>query len=309
MSPQLLELLNNSENEYKIYFRKKKNGKLRKITAPSEELKTLQAEYGDFLYEIWKNHFDKSPHITGFTPNKSIKDNAAVHLGKDWILNIDIKDFFPSITEETVRTFLFFHHDHVRKPFKDLSEDNIIKLCCLQGALPQGSPCSPIIANLIASFTIDNGIIHLAKKYGFDYTRYADDITLSANESYNREEIKSFAKEICNLINSTKFLKVNERKINIKHKSQRQMVTGVLVNHEIPRINKKVTNKLRAILHNHKIQDKPLDDKVSGILGYVKQINLQQFLKLTKDFPCRLLTSDSLNLNLPTAQKLLDHLN
>lgn len=301
-------LLKDTDSQYSIYKRKKKNGKIRIITAPSEELKTLQSEFNDFLYETFKRDFDSCLHITGFVPDRNIAHNASVHLNKEWVVNIDLKDFFPSITAEAIEYEVFNKMKHVS--FKNFRKEHMLALCCYQGRLPQGSPCSPTLANLVALFTIDAAAITVAKHCGFRYTRYADDLTFSTDQLVDREYVKAFTRTVVDMVNRSPYLKVNDKKINIKHRSQRQMVTGILVNNDTVRINKTLTNKLRAILHRHKLDDKPLDDKVSGVLGFIKQVNQEQFAKLTKDFPCKLLTLNSINLNsLTEAQKLLDSSN
>jgi hypothetical protein len=291
--PQLLDL------SYSVYRIKKRSGKYRTITAPNEQLKKAQSDFSEYLYSKYESLFKSNKHITGFVPEMSIKDNSNLHLNKEWVVNIDIKDFFPSISAEVIKEYMF----------KDLNlqTDKIIDLCCYEGALPQGSPCSPIIANLIAYWTIDSEILEMAKASNFAYSRYADDLTFSTDKIIDRNKVKEFTNAICNYVNSTKVFKVNTSKINIKHRSQKQLVTGILVNNSESRIPKKTTYKIRAILHSHKLQDKPLDQNLSGLLQYVKQINEQQFNKLTKDFPCKLPTSGSLNHNL-TLKDLQKHL-
>lgn len=288
-----------SDLSYNVYKIKKKNGKFRIITAPNQNLKQAQSDFANYLYAKYENLFKSNRYVTGFVPEMSIKHNSDTHLNKEWVLNIDIKDFFPSISAEIIKEYLC----------KDLSfeTDKIIELCCYESRLPQGSPCSPIIANLVAMKTIDAEILNMAKNNNFNYSRYADDLTFSTDKIIDRFQIKQFADMICSYIDATNMFKVNKAKINIKHRSQKQLVTGILVNNKESKIPKKTAYKIRAILHSHKMQNKALNQNLSGLLQYVKQINEQQFNKLTKDFPCKLLTSDSLNHNL-TLKDLQKHL-
>jgi len=298
-----IEDFNSLDLSYRVYKRKKKNKGYRVITAPNESLKLIQSQFAKFLYEKNKDLFDANPHITGFLPGLSIKDNADPHLGSEWILNLDLKDFFPSITEE-------FLVDYYRDLGFKFNATELGKITCYQGKLAQGSPSSPVIANLIALLTIDDKIKKIAEGSGFKYTRYADDLTFSIKSKCDRSFIKGFARYVTGIVSSSGIFEVNNSKVNIKHCSQRQMVTGVLVNNEDPGVSRPVRNKLRAILHQHKIQDKPLDDKIYGVLSFIKQINKDQYQKLTKDFPCKLLTSDYLSQTLPQhqLQKHMDNL-
>lgn len=299
-------LITGVEGLYTTYKRRKRNGKLRTITAPAEELKTLQAKFNDYLYSQYKPFFDERAYITGFVPERNIVSNANMHLNKEWLINIDLKDFFPSILDHLVISYVLKD----LPVWKDLSVEQLRNLVIYEGALPQGSPCSPMIANIVASHLIDEAIVSAAKENGYDYTRYADDITLSTNKLIDRNEVISFVTEIRKIINKSEYLMVNDKKINIKHRSQKQMVTGVLVNNKEAGVNKLLRNKLRGILHQHKLLDKPLDDKVGGILGFIKQVNSEQFTKLTKDFPCRLLTLNYSNQTMlpKEVQKHLDNL-
>lgn len=298
----LLDLSGNTDSLYSVYQRRKKNGKLRIITAPPEELKALQAEFAQFLNTEYKDFFDKRPHITGFVPNRNIINNAEVHLNKEWLVNIDLKDFFPSITAELIEKLVL---KDIK--FKNYNTKEMLHLVCYKGVLPQGSPCSPVIANIVAAKLIDEDLLDAAMYYDLAFTRYADDLTFSTNKLLMRDQVIHFTDIICKIVNNSQHLKVNDQKINIKHRSQKQMVTGVLVNNKEVGVNKVLRNRLRAILHQHAILDKPLDDKVCGILGFIKQVNTEQFTKLTKDFPCKLLTLNSSN-QTTQMKDLLKHL-
>ena len=287
---------NELDLSYRLYKRKKKRG-FRIITAPNPELKRLQGEFLSYLNKEYKNVFDSNKHITGFVPGSSIQDNAKPHLSSEWILNLDIKDFFPSITEELLVSEFYKNLD-----FKGFTPEQLGKLTCYNGKLPQGSPASPAIANLVALRLIDPTIIEVAEMFGFKYTRYADDLTFSISRKLDRNYVKKFADYIIEFVNKSQIFKINPTKINIKHSSQRQMVTGIVVNNQDFSVSKPVRNKLRAILYQHKIQDKPLDDKINGVLSFIKQINKDQYQKLTKDFPCKLLMSDFSNQTLPLHQ-------
>lgn len=297
MQQTLSELLNNpiiqdclengAEKYYNIYFRKKSNGKRRKITAPCPELKLVQSAINDILNEELKNWFNDRPYITGFVVGKSIADNARIHSEKEWVANIDLKDFFPSVKRNKISEVLNNICEE-NSIFNYIGEQGFLNLVTYQGELPQGSPCSPTLANLCAE-EVDELIIKSFGDAKWEYSRYADDITLSTKLVTERFLVKAIVDTIATLIDTTTKFKVNHKKIDIKHRSQRQSVTGVVANNKDLGISSKTRNKIRAILHKYKLENKPIDDKIGGILSYIKQININQFNKLTKDFPCELL--------------------
>jgi RNA-directed DNA polymerase len=204
------------ENQYHTFNIDKKSGGQRTINAPSDELKSLQialsklllecmgeinsAKYpksqstspkmkknkvdSDYAAEILKikipNSAIRQPSLShGFTKNRSIITNAMMHIGKKNILNIDLENFFDSFNFGRVRGFFIKNKD-----FQLNSEvaTVIAQIACYENKLPQGSPCSPIITNLI-THSLDIQLASLAKKFKCTYTRYADDITFSTNLS------------------------------------------------------------------------------------------------------------------------------
>lgn len=141
----------------------KKNGEFREISVPSENLKFIQRWILDnVLYRAEVN-----PHVNGFMRNKSIVDNAIKHVGKDCVINLDIKDFFPSIAYTKVYNLFisFGYTSHLAIVFAGL--------CTYNKVLPQGAPTSPFISNLVCE-KLDLRMDQLAKKIGASYTRYAD---------------------------------------------------------------------------------------------------------------------------------------
>lgn len=161
---------------YKDYHIQKKTGGFRKISAPIPSLKWGQHW---IQHNILERVIDSLPDsVHGFIKNRSIQTNALPHVNSEWIINIDLKDFFDSISrkkvldffsqlgyEDSVSTFL----SNVCTKFSDAT---------YQRALPQGAPTSPLLANLL-TIDLDKDIERLAHNLDMRYTRYADDITLS----------------------------------------------------------------------------------------------------------------------------------
>ncbi|HFL3266020.1 TPA: retron St85 family RNA-directed DNA polymerase [Clostridioides difficile] len=197
-------------NEKKI---PKKNGRYRIISMPSYNLKRIQRWILDNILYKLRVH----SNATGFIRNKSIVDNASCHVNKDVVVNIDISDFFPSIDFDKV-FYMFYNLGYTKELCYALS-----KLLTYKGILPQGAPSSPYIANVIM-INIDLRLDGLTKKINSNYTRYADDITISGNKYIVLQ--LPFIKTI---IESQGF-KVNLEKLKIQYRKSRQEVTGLVVN-------------------------------------------------------------------------------
>jgi hypothetical protein len=282
---------------FEVRKRKKKNNKVRIIHAPSPKLKVLQRRFADYFYNLKKKEFDANPQITGFLPGKCIADNAKPHLKKDWVVNMDIKDFFPStdpfsINEEfkklpKTKNWRYWFKKNKPTAFNKMSAKdlrNTMMICKKESfyELPQGSPASPVLANYIAIKEVDEIVKEVC---GFmtldnvDYTRYADDITVSFNGTTNdRQLAEDLVRQVTNRLHGP--YKIKEQKTVIKHKSQRQMVTGVIVNGENPRIDRRLMNNMRAAIHNTNKKNEELSPEIRGMMSFIQSINKAQFNKL-----------------------------
>jgi RNA-directed DNA polymerase len=167
------------KEQYKIFNIKKKNGGERKICSPKSSINIIQKKLKHILQLVYKVNY--SAH--GFILNRSIKTNAKKHTNKEYVLNIDLANFFPSITYRRVYG-LFCKYPY---SFPKGVASRLAALCCYkekkidEGFLPQGAPTSPVVSNMIC-WRMDNNLYKLGKKYNCRYTRYADDITFSTNE-------------------------------------------------------------------------------------------------------------------------------
>jgi RNA-directed DNA polymerase len=172
-------------------------------------------------------------------PLINIRSNAKEHAGKRYLLNLDLKDFFHSITAGRVREI--FMSDPFNFP-KDLASLLAI-MTTWYNRLPMGAPTSPVLSNL-ACLELDNKLIKIAEEYELTYSRYADDLTFSGN-SYPD---KLLLNELKSAIESEGF-QINHKKFRIQPNSRRQEVTGITVN-EKPNLPRKYYRNLRSILYN-----------------------------------------------------------
>ena len=240
----------NQKERYKDFTIPKKSGGVRTISAPRGSLKMILT----YLNAIFQAMYEPTDAAMGFVPGRSIADNAAVHIGKNYVFNTDLEDFFPSVHQARIWAIL------QKKPFS-LNEELasvIAGLCCMQdpkgtldkkgkviGVLPQGSPCSPILTNIVCR-NLDRRLSGLAKRFNLSYTRYADDITFSSD--YNVfQEGSEFMHEFVQIVTGQNF-QINENKTRLQKSGQRQEVTGLLVNKRV-NIAKEYYRDLRSLLY------------------------------------------------------------
>ena len=165
--------------KYSEHCLSKKGGGTRIIHAPMPRLKELQARLAAVLYDC-QSELDTahgSRRSFGFERGVGILENADCHKGKRWVFNIDIKDFFPNINFGRVISFFKKNENFLLNP---KVAAYIAQIACYDERLPQGSPSSPVISNLICG-SLDYRLSRLAAKHRCNYSRYADDITFSTN--------------------------------------------------------------------------------------------------------------------------------
>lgn len=201
----------------------------------------------DCLEQITKQHEQNSNLSHGFMREKSIYTNATCHKNKNNILNIDLKDFFDCFNFGRVRGFFIKNRNFELHP--DIATV-IAQIACYNNSLPQGSPCSPIISNLI-THSLDIRLSQLASRHSCFYTRYADDITFSTREcvfptSLARIENDEYVigKKLRQEIIRSGF-EINSIKTRIQYRSSRQDVTGLIVNKKV-NVKKEYWKSVRA---------------------------------------------------------------
>ncbi len=229
----------------------KKNGGLREINSPINGIKKIQEKLNRILRLIYE--IDRKQSVHGFTSDRSIVTNAINHCNKRFVLNIDIKDFFYTITQKRIRGVL------MSPPYNLPSKvaTTISHICCYKGRLPQGAPTSPIVSNMVCA-KLDSELRLIAKKNGCFYTRYADDITFSTTASKfptSIAEIKSIkisditlSDNLTSIFESNGF-QINFNKVRIQRENQRQEVTGLTVNKGL-NVPRKYIRQIRSMLHN-----------------------------------------------------------
>lgn len=236
---------------YKTYLIPKRSGGQRVIHEPRIGVKKVQEKLLAYLYE--KSGIAKKC-VHGFTKDKSIVTNALQHCSSKThhLLNIDIQDFFPSITFYRIRGLF------MNRPF-DFSYQTatvLAQLCCYQNTLPQGAPTSPLLSNLICR-SLDKDLMALAHRHRAVYTRYCDDITFS----FPMKAAARLPKNICSFdsgiltlgdeiqqIFSDNSFTINSNKTRISNPRNRLEVTGLTIN-KFPNVKREYIDQIRGALH------------------------------------------------------------
>lgn len=280
----------------------KKNDGKRKIKAPIEELKLLQRRLADLLIECFEKVCSikkQKPLSHGFRKKYSIITNAKCHKNKRYVFNIDLQEFFPSINFGRVRGFFIKNRNF---NLEQKVATIIAQISCNENELPQGSPCSPIISNLIGHL-LDVKMANLSKKTKCTYSRYADDLTFSTNSKTFPSLIATINDKKdwiagANLIRKIKEegFKLNPNKTSMQFKTSRQMTTGLIVNKKV-NIRKEYYKTARSMCHElfksdkfficerektSKLKEKKIAgtmNQLEGILNFIYQIRRLYFKK------------------------------
>ncbi|ASZ12330.1 retron St85 family RNA-directed DNA polymerase [Chitinophaga pendula] len=240
-------------SHYKRFKLPKKSGGHRTISAPMPQLKAAQHWILEhILYKV-----PHSPAAHGFVPERSIVTNAAPHVGQDIVINIDLKDFFPSIAYKRVKGLFckLGYSEQVatilgllctEPEVDEVSLDNRTYYVAKTARhLPQGAPTSPAITNLIC-FKLDRRFEGLAARLGYTYTRYADDMTFSTKGAA-AEKPGQLIWSVKQVVKEEGFT-IHPDKLKVMRKGDQRAVTGIVVNEQLS-LDRATLRKFRALLH------------------------------------------------------------
>jgi len=240
----------------------------------------------------------------GFHRGKSCRTYVEPHVGRDVVLRMDLRDFFPSIPASRIHALLgtLGYPEAVARTLTALCTNVVPMAIAKRGAaswldakrlgiphLPQGAPTSPALANLCA-LHLDLRLDELAKSMEGQYTRYADDLAISGGESLRRR-IGNIAALVARIAVEEGF-EINHRKTRSMHRSQRQFLTGLVVN-EKPNVRRQDVDRLKAVLTNCVHQGPASQNRdgvpdfqahLSGRIAYVASLNSARGKKLQEIF-------------------------
>ena len=266
---------------YRTFAIPKKSGGKRYISAPMPQLKSLQ-EW------ILRNVLVRMPvheAAHGFVHGRSIVTNASVHVDAEFVLSMDLKDFFPTLTFRrvkgiframgyvegiaTILALICTEAPRQAMKIKDpqTGDEKWVHVAVGPRCLPQGSPASPMLTNL-ASLRLDRRLTGFAQKYKLRFTRYADDLTISATKGETHKA--TWIQKIITQVVEDEGFTVHPTKTKLMGKGDRQEVTGLIVNDNMGvRVPSEIKDKLRAAIHNQE-EGKALyeNESLQTLLGY-----------------------------------------
>ena len=302
----LKKLVRSASGYYKYFAIKKRHGGLRRIMSPYRELQDVQT----WIKENILDKIEQPHYVKAFVKGRNIVENAKMHEGRKYILKVDISNFFESIGVRQV--FVAFKkkgydngvaawlanlctakiedykyeqledHEEIQKLFDDLCHKS-------EPFLVQGAPTSPGLANIICN-RMDKRIMGLANKHGFNYSRYADDMTFSADEKDRLPKV-SFIRKIV----ETEGFHLKEEKTELLHDGNRQIVTGLLVDDHVRvpgRYKKDIKRHIHFCLkyggreHFHRIAPGKAFGRewLAGRIRYVHSVEPETAKKLWEEF-------------------------
>lgn len=238
---------------YKSFYLPKKAGGKRLISAPMPRLKKAQ----HWVLEHILQKITPTDQAHGFITGRSIVSNAQPHVGQDVVINVDLKDFFPTIDFPRVKGLFraLGYTEGLSTLFALLCTELPTDAVGLDGRtyyvatgerrLPQGAPTSPAISNLIA-YRLDRRLQGMATHFGYVYSRYADDLTFSASGAAS-QQVEQVLWAVKQIVGSENFT-VHPDKISIMRKGGQQRVTGIVVNDK-PSVDRTTLRRFRALLH------------------------------------------------------------
>jgi RNA-directed DNA polymerase len=250
---------------YKTFGIPKKPTGMRIIHAPVRELKFIQT----WILNNILCHLRSSRCSTAFEVGNGIRDNASRHIEQAYVINVDIKDFFPSITAGKV--FQVFHSIGYNKNVAWL----LTNLLTFKGVLPQGSPASPKLANLICN-RLDARIMGYCQLKNMAYSRYADDITISTS---NRVHIRGTIRFLNFVVESEAFA-LRPEKTSVYGRSKAKMVTGLVVSEDV-RIGRRRYRELRSLVCEAlRTNDADKLSYVNGYMNFLKDVDVSTYKML-----------------------------
>lgn len=232
---------------YKKFNIPKRHGGTREIWAPDRDLKLVQHRLANLLQNCIDEINATRGHVEdgkrygvahGFKRKHTIMTNAREHVTRRYVFNVDLQDFFGTINFGRVRGFFLKDKNFA---LQNKVATVIAQIACHDNKLPQGSPCSPVISNLIGHM-MDIMLVRLAFATGCSYTRYADDLTFSSNKGkFSSRVAKQDEDDKDHWLPGQGLRRVvakagfsfNDKKTRMQYRDSRQDVTGLVVNRKV----------------------------------------------------------------------------
>jgi RNA-directed DNA polymerase len=269
-----------ASKRYYVFPIDKRDGGKRWIAHPSRSLKLLQRWLNSRVIRNLRVH----DAATAYRRGASIRDNASVHAATAFTLRIDFRDFFPSFTEITLKRFMQDNPD-VFGSWSDRDTTFFKQIVCRAGELTIGAPSSPFLTNAMMLW-FDEKVAEYCLANGLLYTRYADDLFLSAFEPGKLQAALGVVREAAGNFPYAN-LRINEEKTAFLSRRYRRRITGLVVTPDgrvsLGRDRKRT---LKALIHQYKAGKLPNEslDYLKGLVAFAFDSDPQFFISLVKKY-------------------------
>lgn len=273
MQPAHLEkIVKSAPLRYKVFYIPKRSGGLREVAQPAREVKAIQR----WLMKKIERHIPVHSAATAYQVGSSIKLNALPHLYSNYLLKMDFRNFFPSITAADIARHLEIH---CSKEF-DPSAIRIIAYVC--SWLPKregpfrlciGAPSSPMLSNSIMH-DFDVLLTEKTQAEGIAYTRYADDLALSSKENGVLEKYKEIVADIAAELDYPR-LTLNTKKTVFASRAGRRVLTGVTLTPDHQLSIGRERKRLIRLMHHRDLRGLLCSEdqqKLRGLIAFAESI-------------------------------------
>ena len=281
-----LHIAGSASKRYKVFSIPKRNGGKRTIAQPSKALKSVQRWLNSVLISQLPVHHCAMAYRKGI----NIRMNALRHADTAFTLRMDFCDFFPSFSICQIRRFV---EEKNRELDWQLSADDVEFFCAIatrNGFLTIGAPLSPSLTNAIM-FEFDRRVHSIAMRHAMVYTRYADDLFISARKPNELGKIEGSVQEIGDGFRYAS-LRINRRKTAYLSRRYRRAITGLVISPEGQvSIGRKRKREIRGLVHRYlvgSLGDEELE-RVRGLVAFSKDAEPTFFEALGRKYDVKTL--------------------
>ena len=269
---ELSRLIRSAPHRYKTYpIPKRKAGEFRIIAQPAREVKALQY----WVMQNVLNRFAVHPAATGYREGLNIADNARRHVNSRFLLKLDFKDFFPSIKSYDFRRYIEKHAPE----FNDEEVEALSRILFWKPRgmndmrLSIGAPSSPLLSNIILR-DFDDRIAEFCSGVEVSYTRYADDLSFSADASEKLRLVEEMVNRLSGSLESPRLTLNTEKTVRVSKKRARRVTGLILTNDAKVSIGRVHKRRVRAAVNYFVSGRLPRDQcaQLRGMLAFVKSV-------------------------------------
>ena len=285
LSPDELDkLVRSAPRRYKVYkIPKRKPNQMRTIAQPAREVKVLQYWVMEHVLDGLFVH----PAATGYRKKRNIADNARKHTQGHFLLKLDFKNFFPSLEAKDFKAYIDKHKPSLTKYEVEVltrilfwKPQGTDRLC-----LSIGAPSSPALSNILLG-EFDAMVATFCSKVRTSYTRYADDLSFSTNDTSVLQHVEEEVFNICRKLRSPRLIINQAKTVRVSKKTTRRITGLVITNDGKVSLGRNVKRRIRASVHHFLIGRLSTEEglRLRGMLAYVKSVEPEFLVRLRKSY-------------------------